>query len=189
MKYLNELLARILNGETAEKILNGLTPQNKGHVGEAMLRILILLGIHPTDSSATVIPYYNDPDTRRLECLSNFSRRLDILQNGLINAGGSNKIDVCWRYDDTLYVCSSKIGKSEIESIADLEIPIMLSEFTESGGYKENGVPIPRSSVKACALVPNKNEVMTLRSKARKRHWSDTIYSHVLGSRVRVSTT
>ena len=59
MKYLRELLTRVLSGETAFTILSGLTPQNKGHVGEALLRILVLLGIHPTNTSSFVIPYHS----------------------------------------------------------------------------------------------------------------------------------
>ena len=53
MKYLNELLARILSGENASDILVGLTPQNKGHVGEALLRLLVLLALEKMMICAT----------------------------------------------------------------------------------------------------------------------------------------
>ena len=167
MKYLRELLSRVLAGETAFDILIGLTPQNKGHVGEALLRLLVLLGIHPTNTSSFVIPYQSIPTTRRLEAISGISERLDILNTGLINAGGSNKIDVSWRDGSTIVVCSCKIGMIQVKSIADLEIGAMLTEFTESGGYTECGKPVLRESIVPYVLVDNKYEVLRLAEKSK----------------------
>ena len=167
MKYLHELLSRILKGETPHTILDGLTPQNKGHAGEALLRILVLLGIHPTNTASVVIPYRSDVSARRLEAIHGMSERLNILQTGLINAGGSNKIDVCWRDGSMIAVCSSKIGKIQVKSIADLEIGAMLTEFTESGGQTEEGKQILRESVMPYVLVDNKDEVLCLAEKSK----------------------
>ena len=167
MKYLRELLSRVLAGETAFDILVGLTPQNKGHVGEALLRLLVLLGIHPTNTSSFVIPYQSIPTTRRLEAISGISERLDILNMGLINAGGSNKIDVSWRDGSLVAVCSSKIGKIQVKAIADLEIGAMLTEFTESGGYTECGKPVLRESIMPYVLVDNKYDVLRLAEKSK----------------------
>ncbi len=167
MKYLRELLTRVLAGETAHTILLGLTPQNKGHTGEALLRILLLLGIHPTNTASFVIPYQSVPARRRLEAISSISERLDILNNGLINAGGANKIDACWRDGSIIAVCSSKIGKVHVKSIADLDILAMLTEFTESGGYMEGGIPVLRESVVPYVLVDNKYEVLYLAEKSK----------------------
>jgi superfamily II DNA or RNA helicase len=167
MKYLRELLTRVLSGETASTILAGLTPQNKGHVGEALLRILVLLGIHPTNTASFVIPYHSIPATRRLEAISGSSERLNILNTGLINAGGSNKIDVPWRDKHMIAVCSSKIGVSQVKSIADLEIGAMLTEFTEGGGYTEHGKPVHRASVVPYVLVGNKSEILHLAEKSK----------------------
>jgi len=166
MKYLHELLSRVLAGETPRMILNGLTPQNKGHTGEALLRILVLLGIHPTNTASFVIPYRSDVAARRLEPIRGVDR-LDILQTGLINAGGSNKIDVCWRDGSMIAVCSSKIGMIQVKSIADLEIGAMLTEFTESGGQTENGKQIPRESVMPYVLVDNTHDVLCLAEKSK----------------------
>jgi superfamily II DNA or RNA helicase len=167
MKYLRELLIRILAEETATDILASLTPQNKGHTGEALLRILVLLGIHPTNTSSFVIPYQSVPATRRLEAKSGISERLDILNTGLINSGGSNKIDISWRDGSTIAVCSSKIGTIKIKSIYDLEIGAMLTEFTEGGGYTECGKPVLRDSVIPYVLVDNKHEVLRLAEKSK----------------------
>ena len=167
MKYLRELHTRVLAGETASDILVGLTPQDKGHVGEALLRILVLHGIHPTNTSSFVTPYKSVPTTRRLEAISGISERLDILNTGLINSGGSNKIDVAWRDGSLVAVCSSKIGKIQVKSIADLEIGAMLTEFTESGGYTECGKPVSRESIVAYVLVDNKHEVLRLAEKSK----------------------
>jgi superfamily II DNA or RNA helicase len=167
MKYLHELLSRVLAGETPRMILDGLTPQNKGHTGEALLRILVLLGIHPTNTASFVIPYRSDVAARRLEPIRGISERLDILQTGLINAGGSNKIDVCWRDGSMIAVCSSKIGMIQVKSIADLEIGAMLTEFTESGGQTEDGKQIPRESVIPYVLVDNKHDVMCMAEKSK----------------------
>jgi superfamily II DNA or RNA helicase len=167
MKYLHELLNRVIAGESATDIFVGLTPQNKGHTGEALLIILVLLGIHPTDASSTVIPYQSIPATRRLEAITGISERVDILNNGMINAGGSNKIDVAWRDGSMICVCSSKIGKIQIKSIADLEIGAMLTEFTESGGYTECGKTVLRESIMPFVLVDNKHDVIRLAKKSR----------------------
>jgi superfamily II DNA or RNA helicase len=167
MKYMRELFSRIVSGDTPADILKDLTPQNKGHIGEGLLRLLILLGIHPTDPSRTVIPYKATPATRRLESIASISERIEILTQGLINSGGSNKIDVCWRDNEEIAVCSSKIGKLRIKSIADLEIGAMLSEFTESGGYTENGRPVSRETVRAYVLVDCAEEVATQAEKSK----------------------
>ena len=167
MKFLHELLTRVLAGDCADVLLSGLTPQEKGHTGEALLRILTLLGIHPTDPSAFVIPYKVIPTSRRLEAIST-SEITHLLTHGLLNAGGSNKIDACWQTTDASFaVCSSKIGKLHIKSIADLEIGAMLTEFTESGGYTEQGKPVLRESVLPYVLVDNKDEVRRLAKTSR----------------------
>jgi hypothetical protein len=167
MKYIHELLTRILSGENAGDILLGLTPQNKGHVGEAMLRLLVLLGIHPSNPSSSVIPYKCLPTTRRVEAISDMPERLRLINTGQINAGASGKIDVAWRDGSTLVVCSSKIGKIQVKSIADLEIVPMLAEFTEGGGYTECGKPVLRDSVLGYSLVDNKYEVLHLAEKSK----------------------
>jgi superfamily II DNA or RNA helicase len=167
MKYIRELLIRVLAGESASDILAGMSPQQKGHAGEALLRMLVLLGIHPSDSSSTVVPYQSVPTTRRIEAISTLPERLDILNHGLINAGGSNKIDVCWRDGSLIGMCSSKIGKIQVKSIADLEISAMLTEFTESGGYTERGKPVLRECIVPYVLVDNKHEVLRLAEKSK----------------------
>jgi superfamily II DNA or RNA helicase len=177
MKYLRELLTRVLDGENASDILIGLEPRMKGHIGEALLRILALLGIHPTNPSSFVIPYQSFPDTRRIEAISGISERLDILNNGQIISRGSDKIDVLWRDKSMVVVCSSKIGMIQVKSIADLEIGAMLTEFTECGGYTECGKPVLRESVVPYVLVDNKNEVLRLaeKSKASNRVSKDNL--------------
>lgn len=167
MKYLHELLTRVLSGESSSDILAGLTPSNKGHTGEALLRILVILGIHPTNTSSFVLPYQSVPTTRRLEAISGISDRLDILRTGRINAGGSNKIDVAWRDGSMIAVCSSKIGANHVRSIADLEIGAMLTEFTEGGGYTECGKKVLRETVVPYVLVDNKDEVLRRAEKSR----------------------
>lgn len=167
MKYLNELYTRLIHGETASQILEGLSPMEKGHVGEGLLRLLCLLGIHHSDPAQFVIPYDLDPTPRRIEQLSTLSQRLRIVKDGLINSGGSNKVDACWRQGNEVAVCSSKIGKLHIQSLSDLEIIPMLTEFTESGGYTENGVPVPRSSVKAYSLVFDTPQVLEVAAKSK----------------------
>ena len=167
MEYLRELFTRIVAGDSASTILQGLAPMKKGHTGEGLLRLLILLGIHPTNPSSTVIPYQSFPTSRRLESISSFAERLEILQEGKTNSGGSDKIDVSWRDGEKICVCSSKIGKLKIKSIADLEIPIMLSEFTESGGLTENGKRVSRESVIPFVLVDNKEELLSLAEKSK----------------------
>ena len=167
MKYIKEILNRIISGESATQILSDLTPQVKGHIGEALLRLLVILGIHPTNTSSFVIPYQSIPTTRRLEAISGISERLDILNTGLINAGASGKIDVSWRDGNLVAVCSSKIGKIHVKSIADLEIVPMLAEFTEGGGYTECGKPVLRDYVVGYSLVDNKDEVLRLAEKSK----------------------
>ncbi len=180
MKYLNELYTRIVNGGTASQIVEGLSPMEKGHVGEGLLRLLCLLGIHHSDPTRFVVPYDLDPTPRRIEQLSTLGQRLTILKNGLINSGGSNKVDVCWREGSEVAVCSSKIGKLHIKSLSDLEIPVMLTEFTESGGYKENGAPVPRSSIKPYVLVDNKEEVELVAAKSKDSNKVSRDNLHIL---------
>jgi hypothetical protein len=167
MKHLHELHARVLSGDDASDILAGLTPQNKGHVGEALLRLLLLHGIHPTDPSSFVTPYKSVSTTRRVEPISDILGRVDILKTGLINAGASGKFDVVWRHGSTLAVCSSKIGMTEVKAIADLEIVPMLAEFTEGGGYTECGKKVIRESVVPYVLVNNKYDVLRLAEKSK----------------------
>lgn len=167
MKLLYNLFARILSGESASIILDGLSCQKRGHVGEALLRILTLLGIHPTDPSKTVIPYRIVVKGRRLEALSTLTERVNQLRYGFINEGNkTGKMDVCWRDEEKIAVCSSKIGMKEVKAIKDLEIVPMLSEFTESGGYTEKGVRISRESVVAYSLVSCREEVLRIAQRA-----------------------
>ena len=178
MKCINELLERVLNGETPRDILTGLTPQTTGHVGEALLRTFNLLGIHPTNSSLTVIAYRADLAQRRLEPISSISDRLTILNEGLINSGSTGgKIDAVWRDGQKICVCSSKIGMIQIKSLKDLEIMPMMTEFTESGGYKENGKRVPRDSVVAYCLVRDKRELdrVAKQSKASSKTTKDNL--------------
>lgn len=167
MKFMNELFTAIMNGKTASELLYGLPHQKAGHTGEAILRLLTLLGIHPTDHTRTVVPYCVQPATRRLEAITTLSDRLRILQYGQINSGGSNKIDVCWRDGDTIAVCSSKIGMEKVKGIADLEISHMLTEFTECGGYTMNGVKVLRESIVPYVLVPSSYDVHQLASRSK----------------------
>jgi Type III restriction enzyme, res subunit len=164
---MRELLTRILGGESAFDILDGLTPQTKGHFGEALLRLLLLLGIHPTNPASFVMPYQSVPTPRRLEAISGISERLDMLNKGLINAGASGKFDAVWRDGSMIAVCSSKIGKVVVKSIADLEIVPMLAEFNEGGGYTECGKPVLRECVVAYVLVDNKHDVLRLAEKSK----------------------
>lgn len=160
MKYIKELLQRVLNGESTGDILAGSSPQTTGHVGEALLRTFNILGIHPTNASLTVIPYHANLAQRRLEPISSISDRLTILNEGLINSGSTGgKIDAVWRDGPKICVCSSKIGMIHIKSLKELEITPMMTEFTESGGYKENGKRVPRDSVVAYCLVRDKREL------------------------------
>ena len=174
MKYIRELLTRIINGDTAQEILAPLDEQNRGHVGEALLRVLTLLGIHPTDPSSTVIPCTACPVTRRIEPITN---RIDLINTGLINSGGANKIDVCWLDGETVAVCSSKIGKNTIKSVADLEIGAMLTEFTEVGGYTMNGKRVSREVVYPYVLAQNKPSLLKVadKSKASNRVSKDNL--------------
>ena len=178
MKYIKELLERVLNGESARDILTGLTSQTTGHVGEALLRTFNLLGIHPTNSSLTVIAYHSNLAQRRLEPISSISGRLTILNEGLINSGSTGgKIDAVWRDGPKICVCSSKIGMINIKSLKDLEIMPMMTEFTESGGYKENGKQVQRESVVAYCLVRDKHELerVAKQSKASNKTTKDNL--------------
>jgi len=168
MKYLNELFARVVAGESATNILRDLDPQNKGYIGEALLRVLVLLGVHPIGASSSVIPYRYTFNPRRINSVSDLSERIDILKNGLINTGASSgKIDVVWRDGSKVCVCSSKIGKTKFKSIADLEISAMLTEFTEGGGVTESGNKIPREAVVTYQLVKDKYEIECLSKKSK----------------------
>jgi superfamily II DNA or RNA helicase len=166
MKFMNDLFKQVVNGKTASDLLCDLSPQQTGHTGEAILRLLVLLGIHPTDHTRTVVPYRVNTRDRRLESISTFGDRLRILRLGQINSGGANKIDVCWRDGDSIMVCSSKIGMMKVKAIADLEIVAMLAEFTESGGYTMNGLKVSRDSVVPYVLVPSREDVLQLASRA-----------------------
>jgi superfamily II DNA or RNA helicase len=177
MKYLHEILSRVFDGESASDILEGLNEQERGHTGEALLRILVLHHIHPTNTLSSVIPYQSYPIGRRIEAITGISESLNIITEGLINAGGSDKIDVSWRDGDKRCVCTSKIGVKKIKSIKDLEIIPMIAEFTEAGGYTENGKPVARESVVPYSLVYNKDEVTSLaeRSKASNKASKDNL--------------
>ena len=123
MKYIKELLQRVLNGESTGDILAGSSPQTTGHVGEALLRTFNILGIHPTNASLMVIPYHANLAQRRLEPISSISDRLTILNEGLINSGSTGgKIDAVWRDGPKICVCSSKIGMIHIKSLKELTI-------------------------------------------------------------------
>lgn len=167
--HLLDLFEYLMRGENASCILDATPTALKGHVGEALLRLLTLLGIHPTNPALTVIPCLVNPKTRRMERLADLSTRLTILKEGLVNAGGANKIDVCWRVGDEVAVCSSKIGWHSMKgkAIADFEIDPMLVQFTESGGITEGGIRIPRESVKAYVLIEKKEVAMEIARKAR----------------------
>lgn len=167
MKYLRELFQRLISGESASSILTGLPPMIKGHVGEAILRVLTICGIHPSNPSSFVTPYMINTKDRRLELLSTLQQRLAILQNSSIDSGASGKVDVCWRDGCGISVCTSKIGMILVKALANLEIVPMLAEFTEGGGYRENGKAIPRQSVTAYALVNNSYEVLQLAEKSK----------------------
>ena len=166
MSLLKDLFHLILHGKSATEILYGLSPQKKGHTGEAILRILVLLGIHPTDPSKVVIPYRVNVKGRRLEPFHTMTSRVTQLSRGLVNSGGANKIDVCWRDGDSIAVCSSKIGMVKVSAIADLEIVPMVAEFTESGGYTEGGKPVPRDTVVPYSLVPCSADVLRLAERS-----------------------
>jgi hypothetical protein len=161
MKFMKELAVRIIgNKESPSKILGEVVdPGVRGHIGEATLRLLTIHGIHPTDASSSVIPYISDTNMRRMISVGDIYERIDIINNGLINSGGADKIDVKWREGTQLAVCSSKIGMKNIKSIADLQVSQMLTEITESGGYTENGVSVCRSSIKPYVLVYKRNMV------------------------------
>jgi superfamily II DNA or RNA helicase len=177
MKYIREIAIRVLAGESGTSILAGLPPAEKGHTGEALMRTLVLFGIHHTDPAATVIPYRVVTTTRRIEPLG-FHERLEVFSTGLINAGGANKIDVAWRENNTVAVCSSKIGKGHIKSIADLEITDMLVQFTESGGYTEGGKRVDPSTVKSYSLVADSKEALSVAdaSKPSNKVSSDNLH-------------
>jgi|694.fasta_scaffold37243_2 superfamily II DNA or RNA helicase len=178
MKYIKELLERVINGETPRDILTGLTSQTTGHVGEALLRTFNLIGIHPTNDSLTVTAYRSNLEQRRLEPISSISDRLTMLNEGLINSGSTGgKIDAVWRDGPKFCVCSSKIGMINIKSLKDLEIMPMMTEFTESGGYKENGKRVPRDSVVAYCLVRDKRELdrVAKQSKASNKTTKDNL--------------
>jgi hypothetical protein len=164
MEYLHQLLSAILDEKSPADIFSKMTPAQKGHLGEAMLRILTLLGIHPTNPTSTVIPYKVIPASRRVEKITDIG---SVLLSGKINSGGSNKIDVCWKDGDHLVVCSSKIGMEHITSLDELEILPMLTEFTESGGYTEDGIIIERESVVPMVLVPSSDEVLHVASRSK----------------------
>ena len=160
IKFLRDLLARILNGESASDILTGLDPMNKGHTGEALLRLLTLFGIHPTDPSAIVVPYRFIVGGRRLEAISSFQDRLNEVNSSIISGKKTGSIDVCWSHNNLYAVCSSKAGMIKVTAIGDLEIIDMLSQFTESGGLTDGGKAISRESAIAYALVGDKEQVL-----------------------------
>ena len=168
--YLRAIAERILGGESATAILTGLSPQKKGQHGEAILRVLVLLGIHPTDASYFVVPYQTYPSTSRIEAISGISERLAVLNTSHVAAGG-DKTDVSWRDGNIIAACSSKIGVVEVKSIADLEVLEMLSQFTEGKGYTESGKRVLRDSIVPYVLVNNRQEILLLaeRSKASNK--------------------
>ena len=76
MEHLRELFQLVISGASASSILTGLPPMIKGHVGEAILRILTICGIHPSNPSSFVTAYMINTKDRRLEPLSTLQFRL-----------------------------------------------------------------------------------------------------------------
>jgi superfamily II DNA or RNA helicase len=177
-KYSWQLLQFILKGGNARDILydENLSPAKIGHIGEAMLRICCSFGIEPgTATRFQVELMKNDPESRRIEIVS-LSEIHSHFQTGLINSGGNNKIDVCYRnrIDGYLVCCSSKFGKKAIRCIKDLEIALMKSDF--ESGYTENGVPVDKEKVRYTQLVANRKATTEVIQKSRDK----VLKEHVL---------
>jgi superfamily II DNA or RNA helicase len=167
IKTMNELFDRITSRETVESMLTGLKPAERGHIGEGLLRLLTLLGIHPTDALQSVIPYTTELDERRFVSNAELTDRLNIIKYGKVNAGASGKTDVAWREKDVIATCTSKFGCGEIKAIDKLEVDKMLVQFTESGGYTENGHPVLRKNIKPYVLVYDRSQLETKAKHAR----------------------
>lgn len=165
-RMLEQLVAAILKGGTVSEIITGLSESERGHIGEAILRILIWFGIDPNDPHKTVTPLETNPFTKRLRVLRPDEIETRIFSE-LTNSGGSDKIDVAWMQGDKIFVCSSKFGKNEINSIAELEIGGMLTDFTHAGGYTLNGKKIEIENVICGVLVKNGKEAQYVKENSR----------------------
>lgn len=164
-RTLSQLLLRIANGESVNEIINGLTNSQTGHIGEAILRIIVMCGIDPTDPTQTVSPLRTNPSTKRLKLMSP-SDIQQCLSLGLTNSGGSDKIDVAWKKTNKIYSCSSKFGKKKIKSVSELDIADMLTEFTHADGYKLDGVKIKPENVNGGVLVLDEQQTRKVIKKA-----------------------
>lgn len=161
-RTLSELLIQILSGESITSILSGLTETNRGHVGEAILRLVVMFGIDPNDPTQTVSPLITNPSTKRLSYITSTDIE-SVISSGLTNSGGSDKIDGSWEQNGKIFVCSSKFGKKTIKSVADLQISDMLTDFTHGGGYTLNGKKVDPSNVVGSVLVYNGEELQRVK--------------------------
>lgn len=90
----------------------------------------------------------------------------DIVSSGLINSGGSDKIDVAWEQHGKIYACSSKFGKNRIKSVSELQISDMLTDFTHGGGYILDGKKIEPNNVVVSVLVYDGEQTQRVKEKA-----------------------
>lgn len=171
VKKLSELFRIIVLEKNATEIFREIeTPMECGHIGEAIFRLLLICGINPLNNESFVTPYRTEPIYRTIEPIETISARMNIIKGGLVNSGGANKIDACWKDEDKIYVCSSKIGMKEISSIEDLQITQMITEFAadeNSNGLTEKGKKILQKSITTYALVKDKKQVKKVIQNAR----------------------
>lgn len=164
MKTLLDIVIRIKRGDSASKILSNLSPSEKGHVGEAIFRVLLTFGINPFNSSIPVFNYTINVNTRSLVKQTN---NLNSILRDKIHVGSSTgKIDCAWSDGSYTYMLSSKIGIFEVKNVKELEIGAMLLCLHEAGGYTIDGNKIRRDSVIPYVLVDNKSVVNKVKERA-----------------------
>jgi len=164
-RTLSNLLKQLLSGKSVSSILTGLTETNRGHVGEAILRLMVMFGIDPNNPVQKVSPLITNPSTKRLSLMSPTEIE-SIISSGLTNSGGSDKIDVAWEQTGKIYACSSKFGKKTIKSVSDLQISDMLTDFTHGGGYTLDGKKIEPINVVGSVLVYDGEQTQRVKEKA-----------------------
>jgi superfamily II DNA or RNA helicase len=164
METLLDIVSSIYLGNSASSILSSLEPSEKGHIGEAIFRVLILFGINPLNDETPIVSYVIDVKNRSFTKQTN---NLNSILREKIRVGSSTgKIDCAWSDSYNTYVLSSKIGISVVKNVKELEVGPMLLCFHEAGGYTIDGKKISRDSVISYVLVDNKSDVNKVKGRA-----------------------
>jgi len=160
---LMQLFKFLLKGFTPSKLLT-VDPVERGHRGEAILRLLTAFGCDPINPSCIVTPCHMNPSTKRIESID----AQELLTKG-VNAGGSNKVDAAWKKGDDTYILSSKIGMNHVTSIDQLDLAPMIAEVDNSN-YTHNGQTV--KSYIACVLVQDKAELEQVLRKVKASNYA-----------------